>query len=274
MLEGLTIVDGANAGAWIAPRLEGGFGGKVEQRVPNGYEAYARILHSASDAEGKDVTWADVAEALGRTAHRQMQWHKLVGSSDTFGIDGSEWPGGNPNTGELDQRSLDALCRILATQTTDPAHCFFGLSTIYGWVDGRFPTAVQLRWPGRDFVIFSGPISAATQIGDPKAEWVAVAVPREPPRPEFDRLQEVARQGPNLIWPADHSWYVASEYDLDSTLVGGPGALIGAIMAAPELETWEVSRRDSLQAAADKINESVAYVPAQSPLIPRQRRHT
>jgi hypothetical protein len=66
----LEVVDGAEAGAWIAPRLEGGFGGKVMQQVPNGYGAYVRILHPASDLAGNPVTWATVAERLGRTAHR------------------------------------------------------------------------------------------------------------------------------------------------------------------------------------------------------------
>jgi hypothetical protein len=61
-------------------------------------------------------------------------------------------------------------------------------------------------------------------------------------------------QPPNLIWPADRSWFVQSEYDLDSTLVGESRELVESLMASPELETWEVERSDSLEAWADKIN--------------------
>jgi hypothetical protein len=46
---------------------------------------------------------------------------------------------------------------------------------------------------------------------------------------------------PNLIWPADHAWFVQSEVDLDSTLVGGSRSLVDALLAAPCLETWEGS---------------------------------
>ncbi len=49
----LSVVDGAEAGAWIAPQLEGGFGGKVKQLVPNGYDAYIRVLHPALDRDGE-----------------------------------------------------------------------------------------------------------------------------------------------------------------------------------------------------------------------------
>ena len=256
-LRDLMVVDGAAAGGWIAPRLEGGFGGKVEQQVPNGYDAYVRVLHPASNREGNPVTWAEVADALGRTAHRQMQWHKLVGSNDPPAMTGSEWSGGNPPIGKLDEPSLAALCRVLQAHTLDPERCFFGLSTIYGGVDDAYPDAVQLRWPNRDFVVFSGPLSAVDQVGyESEVSFMAIGQAirhGEPPPPPPDPVRWFP-QAPNLIWPADHSWYVASEYDLDSTLVGGSRELIDAILAAPDLETWEVERSDSLQADADKMN--------------------
>lgn len=250
----LSVVDGAEAGAWIAPQLEGGFGGKVKKLVPNGYDAYIRVLHPALDRDGNQATWASVAAVLGRTAHREMQWHKLVGSSDTFGMVNSEWPGEVPSTGELDTPQLEALCGILARHTSDPEQCFFGLSTIYGSVEDSYPGAVLLRWPNPDFVVFSGPLSAADQVGyELTGATVAISSARPSESPGFDPVRWES-QAPNMIWPADRSWFVASEYDLDSTLVGGSRTLVEAILAAPELEAWEVGREDSLQEDADKIN--------------------
>jgi len=249
MLRGLKIVDGAEAGAWIAPRLEGGFGGKVMQQIPNGYDACVRIFHPASP-----VSWAEVARALGRTAHREMQWHRLVGSEDPSATVGSEWLGQTPPIGELDPPTLKVLCDVLAIRTDNPEHCFFGLSTIHAGVEESYPEAVQLRWPGRDFVVFSGPLSAADQLGCESrgATFVLVrGVGPQSPTPNPSRWWSIP---PNLIWPANHSWFVASEYDLGSTLVGGSRDLIDAILAASELETWEVERGDSLEADADKIN--------------------
>jgi hypothetical protein len=259
---GLTIVNGAEAGAWIAPRLEGGFGGKVEQLVPNGYDGYVRVFHALTDAEGKPATWAQVAEASGRVAHREMQWHRLIGLDKPPGGryvgpgPGSEgdWTGSDPDTGEMDAATLDALSAVLARHTDDTAHCFFGLGTIHGGVDQYYSGAVQLRWPARDFVILSGPLDAAGQMGyevpsSGVARGLAVGG-REPVAPSTYWFS----QPPNLIWPADHSWFVQSEVDLDSTLVGGSRALVDDLLASPEIETWQVERGDSLEAWADRIN--------------------
>jgi hypothetical protein len=61
-------------------------------------------------------------------------------------------------------------------------------------------------------------------------------------------------QSPNLFWPADRSWCVASEIDFDSTLVGGSRDLVDAVLAHPGLEVWPVSAGDSLAWDADTIN--------------------
>ena len=96
----LRAVDGAAVGAWIEPAL--GDYGAVEDQVPKPFEAYARIFHPASDDEGNDVSWAEVARRLGRTAHPGMQWHQIV-------------------------ETLDRRCAVLGEQTAGLAHCYFGL---------------------------------------------------------------------------------------------------------------------------------------------------
>lgn len=260
--EGLRIVNGAEVGAWIAPRLEGGFGGKVEQLVPNGYDGYVRVFHALVDAAGNPATWADVAAACGRVAHREMQWHKLIGLDDPSTAEspqpyphpGTDWGGGDPATGEIDAATLSALRAVLARHTDDSAaHCFFGLSTIYGGVEEHYSAAVQLRWRAREFIVFAGPLDAADQMGyEATSSGLARLVDGR-----WERVSPSSHwfsQPPNLIWPADHSWFVQSEVDLDSTLVGGSRALVDELLASPELEAWEVERGDSLEAWADEIN--------------------
>ena len=61
-------------------------------------------------------------------------------------------------------------------------------------------------------------------------------------------------QSPNLMWPPSKEWFVASEIDFDSTLVGGSTELIRAILDAPELDAWPVKPADSLAFDADKVN--------------------
>lgn len=259
----LRITDGTAAGAWIESGLGGEFGA-VTLQVPKGYEAYARVFHPASNAEGSPVSWAEVADALGSTAHREMQWHALVGSPDPDNFTGSRWTGGgDPSHGEMDLPVLDALCEILAGHTADPANCFFGLCTIEGWED-QF-TAEELRQPllellgDREHIVLTGPLSAVDQIVEDTSKpspsrFIFTAYKGEGPPPDPEPSDLIWRRAPNLIWPADHSWLVASEVDFDSTLVGGSATLIGAVIESPELEAWRVEPTDSLAADADQVN--------------------
>jgi hypothetical protein len=227
----LKITEGAAAGAWIEPRLGGEFGA-VTLQVPKGYEAYARIFHPIGDYGGKPMRWAEVAKLVARTPHREMQWEELAV--------GTHWYGEGPLTEGMDFFDLDALCEILSARTADPSDCYFGLSTSRGWLDS-FPASQYGRRllglpPDRFHIVLAGPLAAVGQITR-DGKW---------------------RDVPNLIWPADRSWFVVSEVDFDSTLVGGSVELIKAIVESPALEAWQVEPTDSLAFDADKINGTQA----------------
>lgn len=225
------LVNGTRAGGWIKRRLGGEFGA-VTLQVPKGFAAYARIFHPAAGPECKPVRWADVAKARGKVAHREMQWHAIVGSADAERA---------PPLGAMDLDELETLCEILAAHTPEPDDCFFGLCEIWSWVDdvlltterkrGRLSRQHRLKLPlERNYVVIQGAVTAS-QIGC-----------------------DLHQYAPNLIWSADHSWLVASEVDFDSTLVGGSAELIEAIVNSPKLEAWQVEPTDSLAIDADKIN--------------------
>jgi hypothetical protein len=273
------------AGAWIKPRLGGEFGA-VTLQVPEGFAAYARVFHPASDSElaharrrSHDGQWGAVATSAhltefhcGTTAHREMQWHSIVGLPEPENYGDSKWSGQEPSTGTMDLDDLDALCEILAAHTADPEHVFFGLCTIELWEESftkkelKRNRLLRLPW-GRHYIVLAGPLSAVDQLandgaanpGPSRATFTLVA--RGPSKVEEspeNRSGSVepceSRDAPNLIWPADHSWLVASEVDFDSTLVGGSAELIQAIVDSPKLEAWRVEPTDSLAADADKVN--------------------
>jgi hypothetical protein len=249
-------VDGAAAGAWIPPALDGDWGGRVKNLIPQIFEAYARIFHPAHDRAGAEVTWAEVARRLGTTAHREMQWHAIVSSYDPSSFRDSCWAGETPETGELSDEKMDALCALLAGHTGTPESAFFGVSTIYGGVGDEWPDAPQHKQRAREWVILHGPLTAVGEIALSTRHgfsFVFYAKGHEPP-PDYEQPEEFLRQAPNLIWPEDRAWFVATEYDFDSTLVGGSRALIDALLAAPELEVWEVDGEVSLTEDADKRN--------------------
>jgi hypothetical protein len=49
---------------------------------------------------------------------------------------------------------------------------------------------------------------------------------------------------PTLIWPSDRAWFVATDPDQDSTLVGGSAALVAAVLDDPSMEVWPVAAND------------------------------
>lgn len=84
-----------------------------------------------------------------------------------------------------------------------------------GALDPEILNGPKVHIPGRDFILFRGPISALTNFGHspwPDTFWF---------------------QGPNLWWPEDGAWYVASEIDFAWTYVGGPTPQIRRILDHP-----------------------------------------
>lgn len=258
----LRVVSGPEAGAWIEPALGGGIGA-VTNQVPKLFDAYARVFHPASDDKGSPVTWAEVTRRLGRVAHPEMQWHQIVGTADTFGVEGSSWTGNTPDLGEMEIEDLDRLCAVLDEQTADTGDCYFALCEInhHPLVDaieterGKHP---RLELPlGRDHLVLAGPLAAVVQIGArdlPTVSWSIPATDESGERPEFDPPDAFWREAPSLIWPGDRSWFVVSEVDFDSTLVGGSRELVDALVAAPGLEVLEVTPDTKLTAFSDKLN--------------------
>lgn len=266
-------------GDWIARRLRP-FASGVAAVVPDGFPAYVRILHPARGADGSFVTWAGVAEWSGRRMHRLAQFHAISRPLPSAESGPRPWDGHGPRSGELPPDLLRILCEILARHTTTPDGCWFCLWEGYGWVSGgparvltfggtaghralrggclgsglalrrrritsppvppAFPPEVmrgpRVRLPGRDYLLFEGPLAAATEMG-----WTT-------PRGDF------FPQSPNLFWPQDHAWCVASEIDLFCTLVAGSQALAEALLSDPRLEAWEVRPEDPINADSDEIN--------------------
>jgi hypothetical protein len=247
-----------SVGAWIAPRL-GPFGGWVGSVAPRGYTAYARILHPVPDARAANrppIRWADVCAATGRQPHALMQWHAIAGVVETrtrkIVTRTMAWPGVEPDLGHLERDTLHILCRVLTDHTAPGQDCFLALWEGYAWIRGSPAVAMygsntpvppafspdvlhgpRLRHPGRDYLLFCSPLRAATEIVDPTTGWT---------------------QSPNLFWPADRAWCVATEIDFDSTLVAGSSELIAAVLAEPVLAAWPVDPDDSLAHDGDTLN--------------------
>jgi hypothetical protein len=60
--------------------------------------------------------------------------------------------------------------------------------------------------------------------------------------------------GPNIWWPEDRAWCVASEIDHPYSYVGGSEKLIEEVLADPELEALAARPEDPVTYDSDKIN--------------------
>src|SRR5438105_4610345 len=94
--------------------------------LPDGYPAYARILHRAAELVGDDwrpVSWADVAAQTGRMIHPLVQFQTLA-----LG----RWEGQEPWPGQLADAQLEALVPLIAAATATPDACTFCVWDGYG----------------------------------------------------------------------------------------------------------------------------------------------
>lgn len=269
-MEGLSAaLDPAATGDWIASRVDG-FGSTVAFLVPRGFAACARVLHPAwsTDDEAFTRPWRDVCGATGRVPHALMQWQAIARPAEGVDLPVSAeglWDDVQVETGNLAPHAMAALVGVLA-RFTDGQPCHHALWEGFGWLTGSWSSvtsttgdpggpppppsvaapvpaallaalaAPRLRLPGRDHLLFTGPLEAALALGHQvTADWFLP-------------------QSPTLLWPADRSWFVATEIDLDSTLVAGPQALVDAVVAAPDLEAWAVTPDSDLGWTGDQVN--------------------
>lgn len=243
-MRGVEWTDDVERGAWIAPRLRGW--GLVGGVVPRGFEAYARVLHPlrATTERGEERwRWAEVARRTGRTMHPLVQWNALIGApADAFN-QGADFDDGShvaaPEPGRLSPEPLAALAMSLvaATESDDVT-----IAVWEGWgMNWGLAAAARLTLPERSYRLLGG---ASAELTDPG--WRARTELSD--RPPFEGPM------PQLIWPGDNAWCVASEIDFDSTLVGGSRALIEAVLANPVLEAYEVGPDDSLDMDGDLVN--------------------
>ena len=165
-----------------------------------------------------------------------------------------------PAIGNLETACLRSLCEVLAGYTAASAQCWFAVWE--GWGDLResgqvafsslgglspsplAPPAWQLdlhapnfALPHRVYYLFTGPLGDAVKIGT----WVT--------RDWF------LPRSPNIFWPGDRSWCVASEIDFDSTIVGGTTDLIADVLHRDDLEARPVGPDDLLAWDGDTINQ-------------------
>lgn len=229
-----------HAADWIVSRLHP-LGTDVGSLVPDAYQSYVRILHPAwlNAPDRTKVRWASLARD-GSTALKPTTQFESFASPARPHVE-------PPRRGTLDSDELGVLIELLAMQTSRPESCWFAVWDGYAWIQGppalaqlqsrppRRPSSIRrhavlvghprIVIPGRSFLLWKGPIESATTFCRPPS-W----------------------QSPNLWWPQDRAWCVATEIDLYSTYVGGTQALADRILHDERVEALAVNVHDPIGA--------------------------
>ncbi|WP_378738896.1 hypothetical protein [Nocardia brasiliensis] len=222
----LTPVTDTAPSAWLGTSLS--FGG----RLADGFPAYARILHPATEiATGTQVSRAPVAQTLGLAHRDRLDW--ILDLADSEGWDA-------PEQGSLEQPQLDALIDVLARNTTTPDLCYVGVWDGWHWYNPSklLPAATDALNPqnlsqqarkaasfellDRTYLLLRGPVHDVSRLG-------GYVTPRT-----------LIMRSPNLLWPADRAWFVCTEIDDYETYVSGPRQLIDELDASAPLDVEEI----------------------------------
>jgi hypothetical protein len=118
---------------------------------------------------------------------------------------------------------------VLRRHTGTPDDVFFGVWSGFGFIVGDAPT---LALPGRDHWLVRGPLELAAA----------------------NLAEEPAEQSASLWWPADRSWFVATDIDLVTTFVGGCAACVADLLEHPSLEAAAVPADQRFTWDADTVN--------------------
>ncbi|MBF6131620.1 hypothetical protein IU501_01195 [Nocardia otitidiscaviarum] len=224
--------------------------------------------------------WAEVAARNGRVMHPLVQWRRLTDDEDEAAMSFDDgWEVGQTVEGWFDPKLLAALSVHLRAATEAPEQVTAGVWNGFGELNTSsaavFVAAIDgdpqdlegerarieaestasvapevrravdagpfLCWPGRDFLLLD---TGLAELADPG--WVYAA--------GLGWTSDFPGVMPQLLWPADHAWVVASEIDFDSTIVAGSRALIDAVLADNRFEAFEIAEESDLSWDGDTIN--------------------
>ncbi len=250
---GLVLCEDVSDAMWVEESLSDF--GSLRSLLPAGFEAYARVFHPAylGDSEDQPVRWSTVASWTGRTVHPLMQFERIAGLSEDCSYPDPLW-GSHPVFGSIPEPECRTLVDVLKDFTSTPGNCFFGLWDGYSHItigggnshieNWQYHTNSRLRAPGRDYVLFRGPLDSI----------MAFLVEDEP----------FWGNSPNIWWPEDRAWCVATDIDLFDTFVGGSEECVEAVLSNPDLEVLRTTLDAILHIGGDTINP---------PNRSRDRRH-
>ncbi len=187
--------------------------------IPEGFKVYLPLFHPIeSGLDGHPVprtTWTALAEANSRVAHCDMQLH-LVAAPPGVTL---SWQDAHQLVwvGDQEPEDLAMLATILADHTSTPDDAWFAVWDGFGGT-GYTRGLPTVQTDDRAYYLTHGSLAEAVLAKD-----------------------RCRGSGPNVWWPADRAWIVASEIDFAWTFVACSEGAARAVEAEPGLEAYRCS---------------------------------
>ena len=254
----------AKQGQWIASACSSADPSTVVAQVPEGYERYVRILHPALDEDDQLVNWGTVAQSRNHIITAADLFETVAGL-DAQGdpVEEDAWVDTDLPLDQLPEQQWQSLIDTLIHGARPEQEYVVGLWAGYAFIEG-----------GERIQIEQEPDPQLSDEENREAYQAALAEAQKPAfGPEIlnaaplelgggyrnyhlfeadaqflahplwaETVDGAQRQRPALAFPADRSWMLSTEPYDDCTLLGGPAALIEAVLENPGLETIEVGQ--------------------------------
>ena len=207
---------------------------KVSSLLPSGFPAHARVFHPAyMEDSGQPVRWSTVAAWNGRTAHPLMDFEGIANLSRERAYPDPSW-GSHPGGGSTPEAECRALVNVLRQFTSTPERCWFCIWEGNGYIDERLYRAdSRVRAPERGYLLFRGSLDSVMSFASGGLLHLGWS--------------------PDIWWPEDRAWCVATDVDLVCTYIAGSSECIEAVLSCPDLEALPTTR-DALCGGNDTIN--------------------
>ncbi len=243
---GMTLLTDLSEARWVEQSLQAAPFAHVGALVPAGFARFVRLLHPARDAQGNPVRWAAVAAWSGHRLYPRASFEVISVPRPGYGSGSPPWTE-PPRRGSLERADAVALAEVLAAFTTTPDRCFFAVWEGYGHLSGGL---AALTSSGRGEPVPPPPeVRAAPRLEEVERRYLLYVGPLAQVTSFFTGIWSGA---PNLWWPADRQWFVATDIDLDSTYIGGSDALVAALAGDRRFEVVPASRDDPTYAEASE----------------------
>lgn len=205
----------ADAAAWLAGACRGRWG-SVGALVPNDFASYARV--HAPPPDGED--WWDAYRSLFDVVSNVAVRHTSTPDRTWFAV----WEGYGWDTSTTLYAVRGTLDRVRRRgMKAAQARAREADRRRHETVRSALSVVPRFELPHRGYYLVSGPVRAASDL-------------REPGAPE-------RWQRPDLVWPDDRAWFVATDVDFWSLYVGGTASfvddLIGAVPTEADLVTLD-----------------------------------